>query len=157
LILCASLSGLATWKFSAPPDHAGERRIVAVALSPGARWIAAGASNGWVTLWDRENPEHERQFDTGAAPEKLAFSPDEKALFVQSREMALYGVEQWETPRAIEKDPGWSVETAADVAAATSNVVPGPEPGSVMYGTAAGSVEVWDPTLKKIVWQRSLR
>ena len=44
------------WSVFRPPRREpGDRRIVSVALSRTGKWLAAGTSQSWITLWDQEH------------------------------------------------------------------------------------------------------
>jgi hypothetical protein len=154
------LSGFAYWRLTEPPP-APDRSIRVVALSPSGRWIAAAGVTEWVTLLDREDPDHPRQIRVDGSPSAMAFSDDERSLAVVAGKVAIYSVASMDSPALMDSLPaGFRFSPSASGPAAvvsSSNVIRGPEPDTVILGTWAGSVEMWHIKSEKLLWQRSLR
>ena len=49
---------------------------ISVAFSPVGRWLAGGAENGAIVVWEKSSGRIVRQFSAGSTPTRLAFSPD---------------------------------------------------------------------------------
>ena len=104
--LVTSLIAVCLWIAFAPSgSHPLDRRITNVALSRTGRWLAAGASQGWILLWDRERGGHPLQirFRHGSLND-LQFSPDEHQLAIANRELGLHAVGQSAGPRLLRSD-----------------------------------------------------
>jgi WD40 repeat protein len=67
----------------ADPDTLAETALfpldapaLSVAFSPTGLWLAGGAENGAVVVWEKSSGRIVRQFSAGSIPTRLAFSPD---------------------------------------------------------------------------------
>ncbi len=67
----------------ADPDTLAETALFALdapalsaAFSPTGRWLAGGAENGAVVVWEKSSGRIVRQFSAASTPVRLAFSPD---------------------------------------------------------------------------------
>jgi WD40 repeat protein len=88
--VAAALIALSSWVWYAARNQKVDREIVYVAASGSGRWIAAGAAQGLIAIWDRQNarPEQEVRIGQGTLND-LQFSPDERFLAVANRRLAL--------------------------------------------------------------------
>jgi WD40 repeat protein len=77
--------------------------ITALGVSSDGKWLAAGESNGIVTLWDLEMEKNLGEFTIYNAVTYLAFSPDNKTLAVvgTSSNINLWNVSSPREPREI--------------------------------------------------------
>ncbi len=102
--LCAAL--LCAWivfiSFSNPPV---DPRVAVVALSRSGRWLAAGNAQGRITVWDQTHPDSFKQFAfPHGALNDLRFSPDEQALAIASKDLALYAPAGAPAPQLLRSD-----------------------------------------------------
>jgi len=97
---------LCGWLALPDPKHSPvDRRVSSVAVSNSGRWLAAGTSQGNITVWDQMHPGAPVQFDFPHGPlNDLHFSPDEHSLAIASRNLAIYAPEQSATPRLLRSD-----------------------------------------------------
>ncbi len=82
-----------------------DRKISSVALSRTGRWLAAGTSDGAISVWDRATGTVAQhiQFDHGPLND-LQFSPDETLLAVAARDLVVYQLGQSALPRLLRSD-----------------------------------------------------
>jgi hypothetical protein len=133
--LVAILTSLIYWIWSRPEDRSGEQRIVQVALSPSKHWIAAAAASGWVGVWERSAPERMQRFRAGPV-RRLGFSADGEWLVLDNGHWLRHPVRH--AGVLEEAEPA----DAHAAPAAGGAEIPGPEPGTVLKGNQAGSVEI---------------
>jgi WD40 repeat protein len=111
-----------------PIDH----RISNVALSRTGRWIAAGNSQGLITLSEGRSGSALWQASFARGPlNDLQFSPDERLLAVAGTDLGLYSVQHPAEPRFIRSD-GRNYGTVRFSSDATA----------ILVVTGAGMIEV---------------
>jgi WD40 repeat protein len=106
VLLCAVL--LCAWIIfigskNPPIDH----KVSSVALSSTGRWLAAGTSQGRITVWDQTRPDAPKQivFPHGSL-NGLQFSPDEHALAIASEDLGMYAPAESAAPQLLRSDHG---------------------------------------------------
>jgi len=86
-------------------DRTIERRVSNVALSSTGKWLAAGTSEGKITVWDRTSGVAARQIDfPHGSLNDLQFSPDEHLLAIASKDLGIYAPEQSAAPWLVRSD-----------------------------------------------------
>ena len=81
------------------------RRVSNVALSRTGKWLAAGTSQGKITVWDQGRGTAPRQIDfRRGSLNDLQFSPDEHLLAIAGRDLGIYAPEQPAGPRLLRSD-----------------------------------------------------
>jgi WD40 repeat protein len=103
-----STISLGAWiVFIASRGRPVERRVSSVALSRTGKWLAAGTSQGKITVWDLGRGASPRRIDFPHGPlNDLQFSPDEHLLAIAARNLGIYAIEQPKTPWLIRSDEG---------------------------------------------------
>jgi hypothetical protein len=133
------------WEWLEPADAAADYRIVRVAVSPSARWIAVGSESGWIGIIDQTKPESPQRFRGGKGSLRdLGFSKDEQWLVVTNKTRAKHPVQVLGSlePMAPGEDVGEPVaEILGKFGEHTSNVVAAPD-GTAVFGNSVGSIEV---------------
>lgn len=96
---------LCTWiVFVGSKDLPVDRRISNVALSASGRWLAAGAAQGKITVWDQTRPDAPQQVAFHGSLNDLDFSPDEHTLAIASEDLGLYTLLTSARPRLLRAD-----------------------------------------------------
>lgn len=83
-------------------DRPVERRISNVALSKDGKWLAAGTSQGLITIWN-QGAARRVNFPRGALND-LQFSPDGRLLAIAGRDLGLYDLAGSAAPRLLRSD-----------------------------------------------------
>ncbi len=82
-----------------------ERRVSNIALSTTGKWLAAGTSQGKITVWDQGSGTAPRQIDfPRGSLNDLQFDPDERLLAIAAGDLGLYAPEQPAGPRFLRSD-----------------------------------------------------
>jgi WD40 repeat protein len=82
-----------------------ERRVSNVALSRSGRWIAAGTSQGRISVWDGWADASPRRVEFSHGPlNDLQFSPDEQTLAAAGMDLGLYSREHPAATRWLRSD-----------------------------------------------------
>jgi hypothetical protein len=159
VVISAGLSGVVAWFAAEPVDEAAAWRILRVAVSGSGRWIAVGAASGWIGIIDQTQPDSPQRFRGGAGKLRdLRFSKDEQWLIVANDALARHKVQSLGSLEPLEPgdnrgEPQTSAEWAAEH---TSNVASGT--GSVVvFGNAAGSIEVHDVRTREMLRRFTFR
>ena len=142
LALYAVLSGAASWVISEPIDEKAAWRIERVAVSPSGLWIAAAAASGWIGIIDQTQSDSTQRFRGGAGKLRdLRFSKDEEWLLVQNDRCSRHSVYQLGSLEPCDQtgEPQTAVDWPGE---RSSNAVTAA--GVVVFGNAAGSIEVHD-------------
>lgn len=155
VVLTAVLSGVAAWIISEPLDPAAALSIERVAISSSGRVIGVAASSGWIGIIDQDAPDAPQRFRGGAGKLRdLRFSSDEEWLLVQNDECSRHSVYQLGSlyPCDNPGEPQTTVDWPAD---RSSNAVTAA--GLVVFGNAAGSIEVHDRASGKMLRRFTFR
>lgn len=142
MAFAALLSAVAAWVASEPADPTAAWRIDRVAVSPSARWIGVAAASGWIGIIDQEAPDSPQRFRGGAGKLRdLRFTKDEEWLQVQNDQCSRHSVYQLGSLEPCDQpgDPQTPVDWPGE---RSSNAVTAA--GIVVFGNAAGSIEVHD-------------
>ena len=140
---------------SEPIDAKAAWRIERVAVSPSARWIAVGTASGWIGIIDQEVPDSPQRFRAGAGKLRdLRFSTDEEWLMVQNDECSRHSVYQLGSLEPCNQTgvPQVASDWPGD---RSSNVVTAA--GVVVFGNAAGSIEVHNAASHKMLRRFTFR
>jgi RNA polymerase sigma factor (sigma-70 family) len=148
-LMCTENSSVRVWEtatgksvhhFTGIPGGA-----VAVAASPNGRFLAAGAEQGMVSLWDLATGRLIRAFDAsgcGMPVYLLAFSADSKRLATQAH--MLQSIRLWEVAS------GRELPSAETPATPVAGLAFGPAGKRVVTADAEGSVWLWDTATGKL-------
>jgi WD40 repeat protein len=102
--LCAVF--LCAWiVFIDSKDPPVDRKVSIVALSSSGRWLAAGTTQGNITVWDHTRHDAPKQivFPHGSLND-LHFSPDEHVLAIASKDLGIYAPAELAAPRLLRSD-----------------------------------------------------
>ncbi len=159
--MSAILSGVLLWAWLAPPDDSAQYKIVRVAVSKSARWIAMGAASGWIGIIDQTNPDSAQRFRGGkGALRDLRFTKDEQWLVVVNNRIARHPVQSLGSLEELGPDgdsgEGQAEILMGDFGERTSNLIAGPD-GSVVFGNHAGSIEIHDARTKVLLRRFTFR
>lgn len=150
LLLAAFTSGVLSFVLAKRTDPKEDFPIVRVAASRSGQWIAVLSESGWIGIFDHEHPENPQRFRLASGRVlDLRFTPDEEWVVIAAEEL-------WRHPAKImgsmellpsgqdtsEPQVSVTVPNGIDQSEITSNVVRGPGPGTVLFGNAAGSIEI---------------
>jgi WD40 repeat protein len=104
--LSAAAIFIGIWIISlASRDRPVERSISNVTLSRRGKWLAAGTSQGSITVWDQGTGGAPRHFAFRRGPlNDLQFSSDERLLAIASRDLGVYDLEASAAPRLLRSD-----------------------------------------------------
>jgi len=159
VLISGVLSGAASWLASEPVDPAADWRILRVAVSPGGRWIAVGAASGWIGIIDQNQPDSPQRFRGGSGELRdLRFTQDEQWLIVENDAPARHAVASMGSlePLRAGDDSGVSSGSINWPGEHSSNVVSGAG-GIVVFGNAAGSIEVHDAASRRMLRRFTFR
>ncbi len=159
VLISAMLSGAGSWLVSEPVDPTAAWRIVRVAVSPGGRWIAVGAASGWIGIIDQTQPDSPQRFRGGVGKLRdLRFTKDEQWLVAENDGMARHAVASLGSlePLAAGEDSGVRLTSIDWPEEHSSNVVSGAG-GIVVFGNAAGSIEVHDAASRRMLRRFTFR
>ena len=106
IVLSASVVLLCVWLiFVAVRKAPIDRRISIIASSRTGRWMAAGTSQGLVTVLDGRSGTAAWQANFPDGPlNDLRFSPDERSLAVAGMDLGLYSLQHSAEPRSLRSD-----------------------------------------------------
>ena len=158
LVCLAALLSAAFSFWAAKREDPKERYpITRVAVSRSGQWWAVASETGWIGIFDHEHPDTPQRFRMllSGKVRDLRFTPDEEWLVIQAADLSRHPVKILGTTELItheqdtsEPQRSGSVPAGVDKSEVTSNIVPGPGTGTVLYGNYAGSVEVRDQSGK---------
>lgn len=147
LVLIASSLGSAAlaWRLGAPLDETAPKRILRIAVSRSARWIAAGSANGWIGIIDQQQPDAQQRFRGGEGLLRdLRFTTDEQWVVVANNHEARHAVQSLGSlePMAAGEDRGEPTKGPAWAAFDHSSNVVEASDGTLVSGNNAGSIDV---------------
>lgn len=139
--------------------------ITRVAVSRSGQWWAVASETGWIGVFDHDQPDMPQRFRMllSGKVRDLRFTPDDEWLVIEAGDLSRHPVKILGTTELITREQDTSepqrsaaVPTGIDKSDITSNIVPGPGPGTVLYGNYAGSVEIRD-AVGKLLEQYTFR